>query len=154
MLDKKDFANSLSEMLKSVDTPNEIHDIMDIFNTELSNVQDYLAKRPVKGYAFSVPITIYVDYIINACSQEEAKEKLMKAVDINRTDITVRGNYPDDIEYDEYAAIPYSDTPQRKYHGHDIFRDERDNYYYVDENDEKRIISEYYFDKADFSYCY
>lgn len=154
MLDKKDFANSLSEMLKSVDTPNEIHDIMDIFNTELSNVQDYLAKRPVRGYAFSVPITIYVDCIINACSQEEAKEKLMKAVDINRTDITVRGNYPNDIEYDENDAelVPYSNTPQRKCLGYDVFCDERDKYYYVDDNDEKRIISEYYFDKADFSY--
>ena len=154
MLDKKDFANSLSEMLKSVDTPNEIHDIVDIFNTELSNVQDYLAKRPVKGYAFSVPVTIYVDCIINACSQEEAKEKLMKAVDINRTDITIWGNYPDDIEYDKYAAklVPYSNTPQRKRLGHDVFCDEQNHYYFLNNHGEKQIITELAFDEADFGY--
>lgn len=154
MLDKKDFANSLSEMLKNVDNPNEIFDIMDIFNTELSNVQDYLAKRPVKGYAFSVPVTIYVDYIINACSQEEAKEKLMKAVDINCTDITVWGSYPDDIEYDVNDAylVPCSNTPQRKYLGYEVFCDEEDNYYYLDGNNKKYIITELAFDEEDFGY--
>lgn len=155
MLDKKDFANSLSEMLKNVDTPNEIYDIMDIFNTELSNVQDYLAKRPVKGYAFTVPVTIYVDYIVNACSQEEAKEKVIEKFDITTTDVVVNGNYADDIECDPRDAhlVPYSNTPQRKYLGYEVFCDEEDNYYYLDGNNKKYIIHESYFDdEEDFGY--
>lgn len=118
--------------------------------------QDCLAKRPVRGYAFSVPITIYVDYIINACSQEEAKEKLMKTFDIDRTDITVwvEGNYPDDIEYDGYAAelVPYSKRPQRKCLGHDVFCDEQNHYYFLNDHGEKQIITEFAFDEADFGY--
>lgn len=155
MVDKKIFADSLSKMLKNIDSPNEMQEIMSIFNSELSSVKDYLAKRPVKEYAFTVPVIIYVDYIVNACSQEEAKEKVIEKFDIMTTDVVVNGNYAADIEYDPRDAylVPYSNTPQRRYLGHEVFCDEEDNYYYLDGSNKKHFIHESYFDdEEDFGY--
>ena len=155
MVDKKIFADSLSKMLKNIDSLNEMQDIISIFNSELNSVKDYLAKRPVKGYTFTAPVTIYVDYIVNACSQEEAKEKVIEEFDITTTDVVVNGNYADDIEFDPRDAhlVPCSNTPQRRYLGHEVFCDEEDNYYYLDGSNEKYIIHESYFDdEKDFGY--